>query len=65
LSLKAGEMFSLQTDAEFKVREDEKEKNQIENAKNGIKEGFDNLTIHKITKLSIEKIEQLRRETKI
>jgi predicted transposase/invertase (TIGR01784 family) len=63
LHLKASEVFSLQTEAEFKVREDEKEKNQIENAKNGIKEGFDNLTIHKITKLSIEKIEELRNET--
>jgi len=63
LHLKASEVFSLQTEAEFKVREDEKEKNQIENAKNGIIEGFDNLTIHKITKLPIEKIEELRSET--
>jgi predicted transposase/invertase (TIGR01784 family) len=63
LHLKASEVFSLQTEAEFKVREDEKEKNQIENAKNGIKEGFDNFTIHKITKLPIEKIEELRSET--
>ena len=31
-------------------------------AKNGIDEGFDNLTISKITKLSIEKIEELRNE---
>lgn len=59
LSLKASEVFSLKSEAEFKVREDEK----IELAKNGIKEGFDNLTIHKITKLPIEKIEELRRET--
>ena len=52
LHLKASELFSLQTEAEFKLRE--------EIAVNGIKEGFDNETIHKMTKLSIEKIEQLR-----
>jgi hypothetical protein len=28
-----------------------------------IKEGFDNLTIHKITKFTIEKIQTLRNET--
>ena len=58
LSLKASEAFSLKSEAEFKVREDEK----IELAKNGINEGFDNLTIHKITKLSIEQIQELRNE---
>jgi predicted transposase/invertase (TIGR01784 family) len=58
LHLKASEMFSLQTEAEFKVEE----RKTIELAKNGIKEDFDNLTIHKITKLSIEKIEELRTE---
>lgn len=63
LSLKASEVFSLQSEAEFRVRENEKEKNQIENAKNGIKEGFDNLTIHKITKLSIGKIDELRNQS--
>ncbi|WP_146870470.1 PD-(D/E)XK nuclease family transposase, partial [Flavobacterium branchiophilum] len=55
LSLKASEAFTLQNEAEFKIKEDI--------AKNGIKEGFDNLTIHKITKLPIEKIEALRSET--
>lgn len=59
LSVKASEIFSLQSEAEFKVREDEK----IELAKNAIKESFDNLTIHKITKLTIEKIQALRDET--
>lgn len=59
LSLKASEVFSLKSEAEFKVEE----RKTIEFAKNGIKEGFDNLTIHKITKLSIEKIEELRNET--
>lgn len=60
LHLKASEMFSLQTEAEFKVRDLEK----IEIAKNGILEGFDNDTIHKITKLQVEKIEELRDEIK-
>ncbi len=58
LSVKASEMFSLQTEAEFKVREEEK----IEIAKNGIIEGFDNSTISKMTKLSIEFIGELRAE---
>ena len=60
LHVKASEAFSLQTEAEFKVREDERSKNNLEIAKNGILEGFDNLTISKITKLSIEFIEELR-----
>ena len=59
LSLKASEAFSLKSEAEFKVEE----RKTIELAKNGIKEGFDNLTIHKITKLSIKKIEELRNDT--
>ena len=60
LSLKASEIFSLQTEAEFKVREEEK----IEIAKNGIIEDFDNSTISKMTKLSIEFIEELRAKLK-
>ena len=60
LSLKASEIFSLQTEAEFKVREGEK----IEIAKNGIIEKFDNLTISKMTRLSVEFIEKLRNEMK-
>jgi hypothetical protein len=59
LSLKASELFSLQSQAEYKVRENEK----IEIAKNGILEGFDDLIIHKMTKLSIEKIQELRIES--
>lgn len=54
LHAKASELFSLQNEAEFKIKEDI--------AKNGIKEGFDNVTIHKITKLSIENIQTLRNE---
>ena len=60
LHLKASEIFSLQTEAEFKVEE----RKTIDIAKNGINEGFDNSTISKITKLSIEKIEELRAEMK-
>ena len=60
LHLKASELFSLQTEAAFKVREE----NSIEIAKNGIMEGFDNSIIHKMTKLSIEKIEEIRADLK-
>ncbi len=58
LHLKASELFSLQTEAEFKA----KDERSIENAINGINEGFDNITIHKITKLPIEKIIELRNQ---
>jgi predicted transposase/invertase (TIGR01784 family) len=58
LSLKASEIFSLKSEAEYKA----KELRSIEIAINGIIEGFDNNTIHKITKLSVEKIEELRNE---
>ena len=60
LSLKASEIFTLQTEAEFKV----KDERSIEIAKNGINEGFDNSIISKMTKLSVEKIEELRDEMK-
>ena len=59
LHLKASEVFSLQTEAEFKVREDEK----IEIAKNLIINGLDNELISKSTRLTIEKIKELRNET--
>jgi predicted transposase/invertase (TIGR01784 family) len=57
LHLKESEMFTLQTEAEFKVREDEK----IELAKNGIIEGLNNEVLAKLTKLPIEKIEDIRK----
>lgn len=56
LHLKASEIFSLQTEAEFKLKE--------EIAKNGIDEGFDDLTISKITKLPLTKITELRNQHK-
>jgi hypothetical protein len=59
LHLKASEMFSLQTEAEFKVREDEK----IVIAKNLIANGLDNELISKSTSLKIEKIQELRLES--
>ena len=60
LHLKASEMFSLQTEAEF-VGEERK---ATEIAKNGISEGLTNELISKLTKLTIEKIIALRNEVK-
>ena len=62
LHLKASEVFSLQTEAEFKVREDEKLKNILEISKKSIIKGFDNEIIAEITGLKIEKIQELRNE---
>jgi predicted transposase/invertase (TIGR01784 family) len=59
LSLKASEVFSLQTEAEFKVEE----RKAAEIAKKGIIEGLSNELISKLTSLSIEKIKELRTET--
>lgn len=64
LHLKASEIFSLQTEAEFKVREDEKEKNKVEIAKNLILMNLDFILISEATGLSIEKIEELLNEIK-
>ena len=58
LHLKASEVFSLQSEAEYKVREAEK----IEIAKNAILNNADNDFISKITGLGIEKIQALRNE---
>jgi len=52
LHLKASEMFSLQTEAEFKIKEDI--------AKNLIINGLDNELISNSTGLTIEKIQELR-----
>jgi len=60
LHLKASEIFTLQTEAEFKVRENEK----IEIAKKGILKNFDNQTISELTNLTFEQIEKLRVEMK-
>ena len=56
LHLKASEIFSLQTEAEFKVREIEK----IEIVIKAIKNGADNNFINIISGLTISKIEELR-----
>jgi len=58
LHLKASEIFTLQTEAEFKV----KDERSIEIAIKSILKGFDNETISEITDLAIEKIEELRNE---
>ena len=60
LSLKASEIFTLQTEAEFKV----KDERSIEIAKKAIENGADNNFICLITELTIKKIEELRNELK-
>ena len=66
LHLKASELFSLQTEEEFRIREEGKSEGKIEEkiniAKNLIKKGFDNQNISEITNLDVESIENLRRE---
>ena len=59
LSLKASELFSLQTEAEF-IGEERK---AIQIAKKSIIKGLDDTTIAEITGLTIEKIMELRNET--
>lgn len=54
LHLKASEIFSLQTEAEFRLKD--------EVAKKSILKGLDNETISHITDLTIERIEQLRND---
>jgi predicted transposase/invertase (TIGR01784 family) len=58
LHLKASEIFSLQTEAEFKVKEDR----SIEIAKKLISKGLDDDLISESTDLSVEKIKALRKE---
>ena len=62
LHLKASEVFSLQSEAEYKVREDEKLKNILEITKKLIIKGLDNDLISFSTILTIEKIQELRNE---
>ncbi len=57
LHLKASEIFTLQTEAAFKVREEEK----IGIALKAIKNGADDNFIHLIIGLAIEKINELRK----
>ncbi len=63
LHLKASETLSLKSEAEYKVREDEKSKNVVEFAKNLILLGSDDDFIIKATSLTLEQIETLRNET--
>ena len=60
LHLKASELFTLQTEAEFKV----KENRDIENATKGILKGYENAVIFDLTNLTIEQIEKLRNDLK-
>ncbi len=57
LHLKASELFSLQTEAEFRA----KDERSIEIAQKAIMNGADNSFIALITDLTIEKIEELRK----
>lgn len=56
LHYKASEILSLKSEAEDKVRVDEK----IETAKKGIAKGLDNQTIADLTDLTIKQIEEIR-----
>jgi predicted transposase/invertase (TIGR01784 family) len=58
LHLKASEIFTLQTEAEFKVRD----KRSVEIAIKSIQKGFDNTTVSELTDLTIVQIEELRKE---
>ncbi|TAE38659.1 MAG: Rpn family recombination-promoting nuclease/putative transposase [Sphingobacteriales bacterium] len=60
LRLKSSEMFTLQTEAEFKVREE----NSISIAKNAINIGLSNELISTLTNLEIQKIKELRNKMK-
>jgi predicted transposase/invertase (TIGR01784 family) len=60
LSLKASEMFSLQTEAKFQERESER----MDIAKNGIIKGYDNSIIADLTRLTFDQINKLRNELK-
>ena len=60
LHLKASEIFTLQTEAKFQERERER----MDIAKNGIIKGYDNSIIADLTKLTFEQIDELRNELK-
>jgi predicted transposase/invertase (TIGR01784 family) len=64
LSYKASEVFTLKSEAEDKVREDERKitskKKQNEFAEKLILKGFDSPTIAELTDLTIEEIEEVR-----
>jgi predicted transposase/invertase (TIGR01784 family) len=59
LHLKASEVFSLQSEAEYKA----KDERSIEIVKNGISKGYSNEIIADLTGLTIEKIQELRDES--
>lgn len=56
LSYKASEILSLKSEAEDRVRQDEK----IKLATNAILKGFDNLTISDLTGLTTDQVLELR-----
>jgi hypothetical protein len=60
LSYKASEVFTLKSEAEDKIKEAERLKNQIEFAEKLILKGFDNLAITELTGLTSDKTEEVR-----
>ena len=60
LHLKASELFSMQTEAEFQAIEKGKIEKQYEIAKKLIVKGFDDIEIYEITGLELEVITELR-----
>ena len=62
LHLKASEIFTLRTEAEFKVREDESLRKATEIAKNLIQIGLSVYEIAKATGLNVEQIDKLKIE---
>jgi predicted transposase/invertase (TIGR01784 family) len=58
LSVKASEIYSLKSEAEFKL----KDERSIEIALKSIESGLDNITISFITELPVEQIEALRKK---
>jgi len=60
LHLKASELFSMQTEEEFRIREEGKIEGKIEIAINLIERGFDDKVISEITGLELEVIKSLR-----
>jgi hypothetical protein len=60
LSYKASEVFTLKSEAEDKVRQDERLKAKIELAENAILKDFDNTVTSDLTGLTTEPIEKVR-----
>jgi hypothetical protein len=60
LSYKASEVFTLKSEAENKIKEIERLKNQIEFGEKLILKRFDNPNIVELTGLTLDKVEEIR-----